>query len=317
MYSASFVDVFYATDRQSLPAAGEYGPRPNSDGLLKLGRIRVSIPADHVEAHIELPGWFRSNKPEHIFYVKDRHVRAVDDFYRELSGAVNTSAEKAALVFVHGYNVAFDDAIFRAAQLKVDLHFQGPVTAYSWPSRNSVLGYFYDRTNAEWSSAHFRTFLEQFAARSGATTIHVIAHSMGGSVVANALRTDFPSTKLQEVILAAPDIDARMFGQLADSLKRSTKRVTLYASSKDRALQWSRWFNGERRAGDSNPVDAVEGIDYIDASNLDEDLLGHSYFADVRSILEDISYLIRLGLPPSDRAGLRRAPSQTYWYFPR
>ena len=39
------------------------------------------------------------------------------------------------LVFVHGYNVDFDNAVRRAGQLAYDLNFDGPTFLFSWPSR--------------------------------------------------------------------------------------------------------------------------------------------------------------------------------------
>ena len=50
---------------------------------------------------------------------------------------VRDSRRKEAFVFIHGYNVAFDDAIYRTAQIAYDLSFDGPPILYSWPSRAS------------------------------------------------------------------------------------------------------------------------------------------------------------------------------------
>jgi esterase/lipase superfamily enzyme len=320
------IDVFYGTDRTALQQ-GRFGVAPGRDGRLSLGRIQVSIPAVHKTAEIELPTWFtlERDSDKRFFRIAQRTTLGVDAFYRDLSRAVSTGEDDAALVFIHGYNVDFDTAIYRAAQLKFDLKFKGPVIAYSWPSRASILGYFVDRTNAEWSSQHLRGFLEQIAERSGARRIHVIAHSMGSQVLAYALRdggrlSAASAPALQEIVLAAPDIDARIFGQIATALRQNAQRITLYASSSDRALFWSKFFNGERRAGDSDAIDLLDGIDYIDASAVTEDdvdILGHSYFSEARVVLEDLSYLIRLRLPPGQRAGLRPTMSaqKQYWTF--
>jgi len=39
----------------------------------------------------------------------------------------------------------------------------------------------------------------------------------------------------------------------------------------------------------------VPGVETIDASHVDTSLLGHSYFAETRSVLSDMFYLIRTG----------------------
>jgi esterase/lipase superfamily enzyme len=320
------VDVFYGTDRIALQQ-GRYGVAPDRDGRLSLGRVQVSIPAVHKTAEIELPAWYtlERDSDKRFFRITQRATLGVETFYRDVSRAVSNGEDDAALIFIHGYNVDFDSAIYRAAQLKFDLKFRGPVIAYSWPSRASILGYFVDRTNAEWSSQHLREFLQQIAERSGARRLHVIAHSMGSQVLAYALRDGgrlsvASAPALQEIVLAAPDIDARIFGQIATAIRQNAQRVTLYASSSDRALFWSKFFNGERRAGDSDAIDVLDGIDYIDASAVTEDdvdILGHSYFSEARVVLDDLSYLIRLRLPPGQRAGLRpnMSAQKQYWTF--
>ena len=61
----------------------------------------------------------------------------------------------------------------------------------------------------------------------------------------------------------------------------TAQRITLYASSRDRALQVSRRLHDYPRAGDSGEeLTVVEGVETIDASVIDTSLLGHSYFAD-------------------------------------
>jgi len=61
----------------------------------------------------------------------------------------------------------------------------------------------------------------------------------------------------------------------------------------------------------------LPGIDTIDVSNVDTDLLGHSYYGDNRSVLSDLFNLIRLGAPPELRFGLRPEMhgSARYWIF--
>jgi hypothetical protein len=49
----------------------------------------------------------------------------------------------------------------------------------------------------------------------------------------------------------------------------------------------------------------VPGIDTIDVSAVDTDLIGHVYYGDNRSVLTDISELFRSARPPEERFGLR------------
>ncbi|MFX5817304.1 alpha/beta hydrolase, partial [Acinetobacter baumannii] len=45
--------------------------------------------------------------------------------------ARSTKFNGHALVFVHGYSVSFDDALFRCAQIAYDIGFDGPAVAFS------------------------------------------------------------------------------------------------------------------------------------------------------------------------------------------
>jgi hypothetical protein len=43
------------------------------------------------------------------------------------------------------------------------------------------------------------------------------------------------------------------------------------------------------------------GIDYVDASLVDTDMLGHGYFAENKELLDDIFLIIRHGFGAADR----------------
>ena len=56
------------------------------------------------------------------------------------------------------------------------------------PSQGSLLGYSVDETNAEWTIAHLKEFLLELSKESGATSINVVAHSMGNRPMAAAMQ---------------------------------------------------------------------------------------------------------------------------------
>lgn len=105
-------------------------------------------------------------------------------------------------------------------------------------------------------------------------------------------------SKIKEIILAAPDIDADVFKRdiAPQMVSKIQKPITLYVSSDDMALQASRQVHGSSRAGDSGKsIVLVKGIETIDASGIDTSLLSHSYFAETTSIIADIFDLIKTG----------------------
>jgi len=118
-----------------------------------------------------------------------------------------------------------------------------------------------------------------------------------------------------EIILSAPDIDAEVFKR---DIAPQIVPATLYASSRDEALKLSKQFHGYPRAGDSGAgLIIVPGIDTVDATAVVTDFVGHSYYAESRSILSDMFYLIREGKRARERFGLRGADTSTgqYWVF--
>ncbi len=61
----------------------------------------------------------------------------------------------------------------------------------------------------------------------------------------------------------------------------------------------------------------VRGIDTIDVSNVDTSLLGHSYFSDNHTVLDDLIDLLNQSKPPDQRRWLRPMPlgEMSYWVF--
>jgi esterase/lipase superfamily enzyme len=244
---------------------------------------------------------------------------------RSLARSILASDGSNAFLFVHGYNVTFADAARRTAQMAYDLRFDGAPVFYSWPSRGVTAAYTVDEQNVEWAERNLRGFLSDFFAESQARNVYLIAHSMGNRALTRALasvveqRPDVRS-RLRQVVLTAPDIDADVFRRdIAPALIAQGAPITLYASSGDVALAASRRVHGAPRAGDSGRgLVLLSGIDTIDASDVDTSLLGHSYFAETRSVLSDMFYLFR-GMAPDKRFGLEQTDSNglRYWRFKR
>ena len=324
------VRVFYATDRkrtsQLTPARFYGGQRCECDELAR-GTLDVSIPPDHHVGEIERPfSVWKIEMPEH----PEKHVvllsvnpLAKDQYYRELSQRVDSSPGKDILVFIHGYDNSFEDAAWRAAQLAHDLNFNGAPVLYSWPSKGTKSGYPADEATVEWSTPHLEKFLRELATQSHATTIHVIAHSMGNRALTRALTSiaqDHAAIlpMFKDIFLAAPDVDSDVFKQLAAVFPNAASHVTLYASSKDWAIAASRQYHQYARIGDASIMAALTNIEMIDATAVDTGFIGHSYYGDNRSILSDIYAVLHTGGPPSQRFGMKPRPSETnalYWAF--
>jgi esterase/lipase superfamily enzyme len=320
--------VFYATDRRfddQASVATKYGKERSAEGALSLGICEVSIPRDHRMGALEKPSiWrfeFRQDPAKHVVLLKV--VPEKDQkFWGEVSTRVEKSKAKETFVFVHGYYTTFEDAARRTAQMAYDLGFDGAPICYSWPSQGELADYPIDETNAQWTVPHLKQFLQTLAESSQAKTIHVIAHSMGNRAVSNALQLlstelETKPCRLRQLVLAAPDIDADTFRDLAESIKKVADHVTMYISPLDKALELSKRFHGYPRLGET--VSVIPGMDTIDASAVDTSFIGHAYYGDNRTVLSDIFWLLKDGKPPIDRFGmhpLQQGPGVYYAFRP-
>ena len=301
----------------------------NQRGDLEFGTCEVSIPRDHQVGEMESPSVLRlefHEDPERHVVLHAVHAESADEFHADLKSCVGRSSDREAFVFVHGFNVGFETAARRTAQIAYDLKFDGAPIFYSWPSQEGLLAYTVDETNVAWTVPHLKEFLVAVASRSGARSMHLVAHSMGNRALTSALRelamemkADCP--KFHEVVLTAPDIDADVFRRdLAPAIARVANRVTLYASSNDEALIASKAIHGYRRAGDSgHDILIVPGIDTVDVSDVDTSFIGHCYYGSNRTVLADLFELLGPEKPPSQRKSLRsaRLGQLPYWVFVR
>lgn len=300
----------------------QFGPRRSTGGTIYYGHCDVSLPRTHSIGEVERPLIGPEDEGKHVL-LRRTTIRSKDEFYALLKSQLASRNVDArdCFVFVHGYNTSFAQAARRTAQIHHDLRFQGVPIFFSWPSRGSIRHYPSDRNEVLYSQEHLKDFLVGVAEKTTADRVHVIAHSMGGEAVCRAIAEIDQDGKLfDQIILAAPDIDADIFvEQLVPRLKAKSRRTTLYCSRSDWALHASYAFNDSPRIGDSSRILVVrEEIDTVDASDVETDVLGHSYYGDGLTLLNDVRLLLEENLPPASRK-LRRRVSEnrlSYWMFP-
>lgn len=337
------VSVFYGTDRKRSDGAKRIGYGSDRARKLEVGRALVSVPRTHQVPKIERPFALRvpyfqvtlyeqAEDPKLHFTVKELKAMTHAEFVALARAHIGASQafKDQALVFVHGYNTAFDNALYRTAQIAYDLKFDGATFLYSWPSGGGLASYGYDRESATQAEPYLREFLAKVVKESGAKSVSVIAHSMGNLPLLNVLRDLGPAlppgVRLNELILAAPDVDRDVFANLAADLSRYGRGITLYCSANDRAMAASRKFaGGVPRAGDVPPGGPVvmPGIDTIDVSRTSTDLLAlnHSAYAEKSALLNDIGLLLQTGeRPPENRIPILlkvATPSGgSFWRYP-
>lgn len=325
------VKVHYATNRKDAgPFAAPDARFGGERGSLSYGVAHVTIPKSHRVGALEAPSILRLEfKPDPTKHVVLTTVEALshDTWRAEIAKRATALGNAGILVFIHGYNVAFADAARRAGQLSHDLGFAGPTVLFSWPSQGGLTDYTVDEQSAEWSIPDMRDVLGSLATIAPGTPVYVIAHSMGNRVLTRGVKAliDQDARKLaafRQIVLAAPDIDADVFRrELGPAILGKGPRVTLYASSNDKALVASRKVHGGyKRLGESGDgIVVMSGLDTVDASNVSTEFLGHSYFGDSTTVMSDLVYVIQKSLPPQERTRFSLEPVRAaigqYWRF--
>ncbi len=322
------LNVLYGTDRARVSADEELVQySAERADQLSFGVAEVSVPDDHRKGRLERPRWyrleFRENPDRHVVVTGMQALGRAEFVVKAQQAIAQDRSANEAMIFVHGYNVDFQAAVLRTAQLACDLEFRGMAIAYSWPSEGALVGYASDANVTELSMFLLAEFIRFVQSELGLARIHIIAHSMGSRVVARALDRLSRTTgarggaELHHLVFAAPDMDPKTFDRFAQAFVAHCERCTLYASSRDLALSVSSLVYQFARAGDaSEQVMVVKGVDTIDATNVDTSLLGHSYFSDRRTLLADL-FLLFTGLGPDRRFGLHAivTPDGKYWEF--
>ena len=313
------IDVYYATDRaRSGSAVATEFYTSNRADRLELGIATVTIPDSHVPGTVERPSvWrldFAPNPAKHVL-LQDVEPLDPDSFFGRLQGAVNTGTGRDLFVYIHGYNHSFEYATQRAAQIAHDMGDSAVPVLFSWPSRDTTMGYIADAAVVRLSGRRLADFLEDLVIQSGAETIHVLAHSMGSRALTDALEIMALRRDAQpgddplfgQVMFAAPDVDAQLFAAMARTFRPLAKRLTRYAASTDWALVSSRKLHGSApRAGlGGNVLTGSDAFDSVDMTSLGEDMLAHNYFSNDSSALADMVTLFWQDTPPDRRCGLQ------------
>lgn len=315
------ITVLYGTDRAIVkstdPAGIQYGSVPAEPGspTYTVGYTIVSIPPGHQIGHIETPSiWKLEFHEDTLKHMVEKTIRRLNDLdFNTLLGKARAGHD--AFIFVHGYNNSFKDAALRTAQLAQDIHLPITPIMFSWSSNGRTTDYPGDEDRVQLAVPAFKDFLKRVAKKGNYSKIHLIAHSMGNRLISLAmlqLQHDTTNLKIDQIIMAAPDVYADLFKlSYADALIQKSKHITIYAAKNDWALLASKKLHGNLRLGEIGvppPAYVFNNIDIIDAVSQKTDFLGHDRFARSPTIITDMDMILKSGLT----ADQRKIPSKLY-----
>lgn len=288
------------------------GERAQEPGFAE---ITVSIPPDATRkiGEVQWPQRVPGN-PATDFVTTSADVVTQKQAQTWFNGQIRKTPGRRALVFIHGYNNRFEDAVFRFAQIVHDSRADVVPVLFTWPSRGSLLAYGYDRESASYSRDGLEKLLTVLATDPNVSEISILAHSMGNWVTLEALRQMairnkriYP--KIKTVMLAAPDVDVDIFrSQLAD-MGKSRPEFTIFVSQDDKALAVSQRVWGSRaRLGQIDPAlepyrseFEKQDITLIDLTKLQTgDSLNHGKFAESPEVVQMIGTRLIAGQTLTD-----------------
>ena len=89
--------------------------------------------------------------PEHDFVILRADRMDLAQAKANFDARVRRMPGRRVLIFVHGFNTRFEEAVYRFAQIVHDARVDVAPVLFTWPSGGSVTDYVYDRDSAVYS----------------------------------------------------------------------------------------------------------------------------------------------------------------------
>jgi esterase/lipase superfamily enzyme len=277
--------ILVATTRVPVAGGDMFSADRAGTGTIAHAEITVAIPPTHEPGFIQWPGKAPGD-PALSFTTAARDYLAQSAFDSALDAALTTRApaDRDVLLFVHGYNTRFDEAVYRLAQFVHDGRYPGVPALFSFPSEGSLLGYVYDRDSAMASRDGLEETIRQIAAAPHLRRLNILCHSVGCLLTMETLRqakiggdATFGG-KLGDIVMASPDIDVAVFrSQLRRLGGRMPAPTTIFIATDDGALGIASAISGDQpRLGDYDQAAsfADTGITVVDLTRLEAGATG-------------------------------------------
>ena len=334
--------LYYATNRahrgKDRWRPQGYSGKPSNDGAenLRFGKLTLQVDPSVVRRHlaaktrygigagtaltdylrkqagtIEIQAFeelLNADKPDSIQAEKNfGSIRA----FRDMQQVMKKSQD--VLLYIHGFNVDWDDAVASALALQFMLNVDGGTGKYtnvflfSWPSDGMALPYVSyksDRSDAKLSGYAFgrgllklRDWLGKLRTRNAGKQllckqeVHLLCHSMGNYVLQNSLARimrfnhgKVPPRLFEQIFMCAPDVDDHVFepGQALSALPDMARCVSIYHNREDVAMYVSDYTknNPDRlgQSGAARPALLNNKIQQIDCSRIVTGVVEHGYY---------------------------------------
>ncbi len=260
----------------------------------------------------------------------DKTPTGQDNCIDFIVAGMKQSNKTRLLLFIHGYNNSFEDAVRRTITSASDIEYDGAVLVWSWPSAGTVGGYFRDSESARRTQRFLWRFLSALLTRPEVGRLDILAHSMGTRIAMFLLDrlSDTGATKIGDVVLAAADEAKTIMGDTIADIVRFAPRLgrtrTLYAAAHDRPLLTSRLLHDTERAGiGGDRLLVTRGLESVDATAVEAGFWkslvtgSHAHVFQVPEAINDLKALLKDGKTADQRKLTRRGRNGLpYWLIP-
>jgi len=279
--------IFITTSRERSDKVGVLysGERSRHLGMAS---VLLSVPPTHVAGEVERPKALPPDPRTEFAVVEPEIYGTQDSFVRAINAelAKRKPKDRTILFFVHGYNMTMSDAVLRAGQFVQDSGFAGVPVVFSWASAGRETFYAYDLNSALAARRQIEGALD-ILPRTNARGFDIFAHSMGGFAMMEVMvqsglsGTLDTSGKLNNIMLAAPDIDIDVFRSQLAQIRGQVGNIYVLVSQDDFALRLSRRVSGGVvRVGAADAAELAKlGVTVIDLSKIRDAGSTHSKFA--------------------------------------
>ncbi len=257
------VPILIATTRKkAVQDPGEMFGGERAEAL-SYAAVTVSIPPNRQVGQVQWPAALPGDPKRDFVTVSADYIDS-RSFAASIVETARRTKNPRVLIFVHGFNNRFDDAVYRFAQIVHDSKAEAVPVLFTWPSRGNVelRSYTYDRESANYSRDALEELIDTLASNPNIKEVHVLAHSMGTWVTLEALRgrsmrrVARGDDKVKQALLVAPDVDVDVFRATIRRMGPNRPKMLLFVSQDDGALELSKQiWGGVPRIGEVNPAD--------------------------------------------------------------
>jgi esterase/lipase superfamily enzyme len=245
---AKLITVYVATTRAREPDSTIVYTNDRAPKL-NYAEFTIAIPPHHKPGTIEWPTG--TPDPQTDFVTVRQRLLTAPEFERKVAAGAPGGGNRKAGVFVHGYNVNFQEAVFRLAQMASDADIEGVPVLFAWPSDGKLVGYVADKDAATYSRDALARLLTVLTRDRKPGEVTLLGHSMGAWLTVEALRQlrlagQNATLSRLTVVLASPDIDVDVFRAQMTVIGPLTPPMTILVSRDDKALAISGRIAGER-----------------------------------------------------------------------